>query len=275
MHTSNIWRKLNLHWYKIAVCCFSLTFFFSGNDTFAQTKKNRATYSVYRGSYKKTNRTSNVGTRSITGAKRKARDLRFLNYGFFIGASRTKFIAELSESAGGTVDDTASTVARLVTPQSSIGFSLGFVMNFNIDKTWAVRLLPTYSIYERTINYTFADSSTVSQVVATNMVEIPLLVKYRSQLRGTKGMYMVAGVKPSFSVSAQQAEDAEILRVSNTNISVEYGFGFDVHFSFFRFSPELRFSHGIGNILIQDNNRLTNPIRTLLTHNVSLFLHFE
>lgn len=275
MHTSNIWRKLNLHWYKIAVCCFSLTFFFAGNDTFAQTKKNRATYSVYRGSYKRTTRNTNIGTRSITGSKRKSRDLRFLNYGFFIGASSTKFIADFSSSVGGSPTDTASTVARLVTPQSSIGFSLGFVMNFNIDKTWAVRLLPTYSIYERSINYNFADSSSVSQVVATNMVEIPLLLKYRSQLRGTKGMYMVAGVKPAFSVSAQQAEDAEVLRVSNTNISIEYGFGFDVHFSFFRFSPELRFSHGIGNMLIQDNNRLTTPIKTLLTHNVSLFLHFE
>lgn len=275
MHTSNIWRKLNLHWYKIAICCFSLTFLFIGNDAFAQKKKNRATYSVYRGSMKKPNRNANVGTRAITGSKRKERDLRFLNYGFFIGATSTKFITQFSDSIGGAPSDTASTVARLVTPQSSIGFSLGFVMNFNIDKSWALRLLPTYSIYERTIDYNFADSSQTSQVIATNMVEIPLLIKYRSQLRGTKGMYMVAGVKPAFSVSAQKAEDAEIVRVSNTNISVEYGFGFDVHFSFFRFSPELRFSHGLGNILIQDNNRLTRPIKTLLTHNVSLYLHFE
>lgn len=273
MHTSNIWHKLNLHRNQIVVCCLTLAFFMSGQDLFAQTKKNRATNSVYRNSYKK-NRNANVGTRAITGSKSaQKRNMRFLNYGFFIGAASTKYIAQFSESIGSTGTD--STNALLVTPKNSVGFSLGFVMNFNLDPSWSVRLLPTYSIYERNIDYVFADSSTISQVVANNMVEVPLLLKYRSQLRGTRGMYMVAGVKPAFSVSAQKAEDAEILRVANTNISLEYGFGFDVHFSFFRFSPEIRFSHGISNLLIQDNNRLSTPLKRLSTHNVTLYLHFE
>lgn len=274
MHTTNFRRKLNLHGYQVVFCCLTLVFLISGSDVFAQ-KRNRATNSVYRGSYKRNNRNTNVGTRAITGVRSKERNTRFLNYGFFIGFSSTKFIAQFADSIGTSLTSNSDQVARLITPKSSVGFSLGFVMNFNLDETWAVRLLPTYSIYERNIDYLFADSSSTTVTVATNMVEIPLMLKYRSQLRGTKGMYLVAGVKPAFSVSAQKAEDQEIVRVSNTNISLEYGFGFDVHFSFFRFSPELRFSHGLGNMLIQDSNRLTKSIRTLLTHNVSFILHFE
>lgn len=272
MHTSNIWHKLNIHRNQIVYCCFALAFLLSGHQSFAQSKKNRATRSVYSNSYKKNARSQ--GSYAITGRSRGKKPMRFLNYGFFIGAGSTKYIAQNSSSLG-TLADTSSTASLLVTPKSSIGLSLGFVMNFNLDQTWAVRLLPTYSIYERNIDYLFADSSNTTAVVATNMVEVPLLVKYRSQLRGTKGMYLVAGVKPAFSVSAQKAEDTEILRVANTNISVEYGFGFDVYFSFFRFSPEIRFSHGLGNILIQDNNRLSSPLQRLSTHNVTLYLHFE
>lgn len=272
MHTSNIWHKLNIHRNQIVYCCFALAFLLSGHQSFAQSKKNRATRSVYSNSYKKNTRSQ--GSYAITGRSRGKKSMRFLNYGFFIGAGSTKYVAENSSSLG-TPADTSSSSPLLVTPKNSIGLSLGFVMNFNLDQTWAVRLLPTYSIYERNIDYLFADSSNTTAVVATNMVEVPLLVKYRSQLRGTKGMYLVAGVKPAFSVSAQKAEDTEILRVANTNISVEYGFGFDVYFSFFRFSPEIRFSHGLGNILIQDNNRLSRPLQRLSTHNVTLYLHFE
>ncbi len=272
MHTSNIWHKLNIHRNQIVYCCFTLAFLLSGQHSFAQTKKNRATRSVYSNSYKKNSR--NAGSRAITGRSRNKKQMKFLNYGFFIGAGSTKYIGEHS-TALGTTADTSSNTSLLVTPKNSIGLSLGFVMNFNLDRTWAIRLLPTYSIYERNIDYLFADSSSTTAVVATNMVEVPLLLKYRSQLRGTKGMYLVAGVKPAFSVSAQKAEDKEILRVANTNISIEYGFGFDVYFSFFRFSPEIRFSHGLGNILIQDNNRLSTPLQRLSTHNVTLYLHFE
>jgi hypothetical protein len=70
---------------------------------------------------------------------------------------------------------------------------------------------------------------------------------------------------------------SEHLLTANRNWEIQYGFGWDRYLDLFKFALELRFSHGIPNILnVQDSKQqFAEPIGRLTTHKVTLYLNFE
>jgi hypothetical protein len=57
-------------------------------------------------------------------------------------------------------------------------------------------------------------------------------------------VYVVGGLKPSVNVSSPAAGRAW-LSVASSDLAIEYGVGLDLFYPFFKFAPELRFSHGL------------------------------
>jgi hypothetical protein len=89
-------------------------------------------------------------------------------------------------------------------------------------------------------------------------------------------MYMVGGLKPSLEIGSNRKERSQDrLRTDNMDLTVEYGFGFDLFYSFVKVSPELRFSHGIKNMLISDTSPYSLGLDKLNSHTISLSLFFE
>ncbi len=89
-------------------------------------------------------------------------------------------------------------------------------------------------------------------------------------------MYMVAGFKPSVEIGSNKKEQTnDRLITDNNDLCVEYGFGFDLFYPFVKFAPELRFSHGLRNMLITDNSPYSKGLERLNSHTVSLYLFFE
>jgi hypothetical protein len=56
---------------------------------------------------------------------------------------------------------------------------------------------------------------------------------------------------------------------------VEAGVGFDFFLEYFKFSPELRFSYGINNIIVQDETKFANPVNQLNSRIIALSFNFE
>lgn len=207
-----------------------------------------------------------VGT--FTSPDRYYKQEKFFHYGFSLGLVSSRFFEQQNN-----IPD-----AIFVQPRRSIGFLVGFVANLRLHQNFDLRIEPRATFYERRISYrvvTGTDTTSRTQLLDNTFVEIPLLLKYKSQLRGTKGMYMIAGVTPSFSVSPQKGPDSNVLRAGLFDCMIEYGFGFDMLFPYFKFSPELRFSHGLVNMLVKDNNVYSRALNRLTTHNVSLIFHFH
>jgi hypothetical protein len=198
-------------------------------------------------------------------------DERWLHYGFTIGINTTRFKISNSmaylNSLGDSVQSTQS--------KSSPGFSLGFVMNLRVKDHWDLRLLPTVAFYDRTINYTFAKSH-ASQTSQSTFIELPLLVKYKSQRRRNSRMYVVGGIKPGIEAGAKKKEKkASELRTGNMDFAIDYGFGFDIYYPLFKFSPEIRISQGLPNMLVNDPNSYSRSLHRITSHTVTLYLHFE
>lgn len=182
-------------------------------------------------------------------------DFKKLHYGFQIGLFNYGMKAKYG----------ANGIAAVT--QRATSFSLGFITNFRLkDDLWALRILPNVSFYERSF-LNVVDSS-VTAYEAT-VVEIPILLKYKSRRRKNHRMYMIGGLTAAWEVGSKEIDG---LAFRKNNLELSYGAGFDLYWSFFKFSPEIRFSHGLFNMLDVPS---VGGIDRLYSHKVALYLNFE
>ena len=70
-------------------------------------------------------------------------------------------------------------------------------------------------------------------------------------------------------------EGQEIVKLNNNDIMLEGGFGIDFYLEYFKFSPQIKISHGILNLLSKDNTVYTESIKNLRTNGWMLSFTFE
>ncbi|WP_342645112.1 outer membrane beta-barrel protein [Mucilaginibacter sp. CSA2-8R] len=161
------------------------------------------------------------------------------------------------------------------------GFAVGFISRYSLTEHLEARLTPALVFADRELNYTFYNPSdnTVRQVQATT-VDVPLLLKIKSDKVGNVRAYLVGGVKYSMAISKQKEDlnqDFLQRKILNTRnfASYEAGIGCDIYFQYFKMSPELKIANSMGNLLIQGTNPLSSPIDKLFLHQIMFSLHFE
>lgn len=242
MEKINLWNKLGLYRSKIAF--FGVLFLFIAINANGQIKKRTINLPNY--------------------------DERKLHYGFTLGLNTTRF--NLLHSEFYTSNDTVKSV---LAPRS-VGFSLGFILDYKLADYFAVRLLPTVAFYERKVEYILNGQVGVDQITESTFIEVPVMAQYKSQRRGNVRFYLSAGLKPGIEAGAKKKEKKPSeLRTQNFDLSFDYGIGMDVFYQFFKFSPEIRFSHGLLNLLNNDPNVYSRSLNRVTSHTVSLYLHFE
>jgi hypothetical protein len=210
-------------------------------------------------------------------------DEKLLHYGFFVALNHNRFGVTYSD------DYLTNTDVIYAKPQGQGGFALGFLLNVRLADQWALRFLPSVGFYSRFIDYKYSDAylktlpasvrknGDLTEEMESTFIEMQMLLKYRSQRRQNHRMYFIGGFKPGINAAGKKEDNNLSLRYNPFDLSVEYGVGFEFYFPLFKFSPELRFSHGMMNML----QPLTNPIpqyqvlQRLTTHTVTLYFLFE
>lgn len=244
MQAVDFWHKLYLHRAKIIL----LLCFFAGGAAQAQSflwaRRNNPNY-----------------------------DNRKLTYGFLIGLHTTAYQIKYSDEMITPGFDTLHSVDPYWKP----GFSLGFIVNYRIHEVLDIRLTPKVAFYEHELRYNFTDNTSVQELVETTMVEFPVLLKYKSMRRGNIRMYMIGGVKPGIEASGKKEIEntTTSLEVNNFNLSLEAGIGFDLYFPLFKFSPEVRFSRGLTDVLDNTTNDFGKPLKYVNTNTVTVYLLFQ
>ncbi len=154
---------------------------------------------------------------------------------------------------------------------------MGGLVNFVLNDHFDFRVLPTVSIYSRALK---ADTVTMKQNDKA-WFEIPAVIKYKSLRRGNTRMYMFSGLRfgvetnvISFGAKRRQPS---ILSTKTTNFSVEYGMGLEFFREYFKFAPELTFSHGLNNMIdpIINSSTPLGRVEKLKINTVSLVFTFE
>ncbi len=201
-------------------------------------------------------------------------DDQFIHYGFLISLHNSRYRTLYDDAYATDGFDTLHSVV----PSNTGGFKLGFVVNFHLLQYLDFRILPTVGFYENSLLYRLTDETVVRELKDATMVEFPMLLKYKSQRRGNYAAYLVGGINPSFEAVARDDEEIsrDALALKRWNLSLEFGAGMDIYFPLFKFSPEIRYSLGLTNMLDADSNSPFNaPLKQLNMHNIGLFITFE
>jgi hypothetical protein len=163
-----------------------------------------------------------------------------------------------------------------IIPGNLGGFKLGFIANMKVSSQLDFRSSITVGFYENDLLYQFTDNTSQRELKDATMVEFPMLLKYKSVRNGNLAMYALGGFTPSFeAASKSNREDViEKLELKGWNYAFEIGAGFDIYYPFFKFSPEIRYSYGLRNMLDGENN-FSVGLSQLNTQNLTVFLTFE
>ncbi len=243
MRSINIWNKFTLLGYQITVLLILLSGLSYGQH-FKWARRNNPEF-----------------------------DNRKFSYGFMIGIHTSAYQLKYSDQF---VTQNFDTVHSVQTPFSS-GFSLGFLVNLRLNEVLDLRIMPKTGFYVHKIIYYYTDNTTKQQTVETTMVEFPILLKYKSMRRGNVRMYMVGGFTPSIEASGKndvQSSTAN-LGIKSRNLTIDAGIGFDFYFPLFKLSQEIRFQHGITDMLGSDQSVYSAPIKSLNTNTISVYFIFQ
>ncbi|WP_461077783.1 type IX secretion/gliding motility protein PorT/SprT [Spirosoma flavus] len=198
-------------------------------------------------------------------------DDKLIHYGFFFAVPVTRFSVKYSPSF-----ITADSAYRIYSPNKA-SFRVGFVVNAFLNDRFDLRLTPSVSLFSREVQYDYPGGTSKTEVRESTWVDFPLLFKYKSERRNNSRMYLLAGGAFSIETNVRRKENQGASRLSTRtmDLAVEYGIGFEQFFEFFKFAPELRFSHGLLNLYNPTNNAAGIGINRLTTHTVTLYLNFE
>lgn len=202
-------------------------------------------------------------------------DDRRLTYGFLIGLHSSTYQIKYSDAFVTPAFDTVYAVQ----PNWKAGFALGFIVNYKLTEFLDFRLTPTVAFTENELRYVFTDrrKQPETKLVESTMVEFPFLLKYKSERRGNIRMYMIGGVKPAIEAASKKDKEGTVanIEVKGSNLSLEAGFGFDLYYPLFKFSPEIRFSRGLTNILDDATNKYGQPLKSISTNTITIYLVFQ
>lgn len=160
------------------------------------------------------------------------------------------------------------------------GGNFGIVTNMKVGKYFDVRFLPTLSFASRNIRYNKTTEEEIFQrKIESVYAEMPFHIRYKSAPFNDTRLFVIGGIKYSFDVASESRaviKDVELVKVSPTDFALEIGAGAQFFFPYFIFSPEIKFSHGLGNTLIyNDNLEESTVIDKILSRTFTISLHFE
>ena len=203
-------------------------------------------------------------------------DFQKLHFGFTIGINELNF--NIKKNSNTLSNDSLLTLL----PNSQKGFNLGIVTNLRIGRFTDLRFIPTLVFGERNLNYSFIDSNSVSDErvkrIESTLIDFPIYLKYKSARYNNFRTYVIGGIKYSLDVASQDKindEGQEIVKLKKNDLMGEIGFGFDFYLEYFKFSPQIKLSYGVLNLLSKDDNVYTKSINQLSTNGWMISFTFE
>jgi hypothetical protein len=199
-------------------------------------------------------------------------DSHLLHYGFSMGINSATYVMTQSSFYTQNLGDSIKSANAFASP----GFNLGLILNIRLHENFDFRFQPGVGFYTRGVTFV-TKNNTLTQNVETAVIEMPLLLKYKSDRKKNFSMYLIGGVNPGFATFYKRKESTpNQITTNNVDLCLEYGFGFSIYYPYFRFSSEIRFSHGIVNMNIPDpNSPYSQMIQRLTTHTVTWYIIFE
>ena len=214
--------------------------------------------------------------KSITVKNLPDYDDRWFHPGMYVALTASQFNIEQSAQYIANQNVTANAI---FSPSLGVGF-IGDARLGGPESPFILRFAPGVSFLTRRIefmprNYPHPDSI-VTQEVTSTVLQFPLLLKYQSDRRRNSRVYMIAGLSPTLTASNRRSDPLRNqLRAMDSDLTLEYGVGLDLFYPLFKLAPELRFSHGLRNLLVNHNDVFSRSLQSMSTNTVTLYINIQ
>ena len=170
---------------------------------------------------------------------------------------------------------------RVVQGAPKFGFDVNGIVNFKIGENFDFRALPGFSFATRSLQFNATkDNPGQKRDLESILVKFPFHVRYKSAPYRDKRAFIVTGLSYSYDVASNSMVRQELARnliqVSPHDFQFEIGVGMQFFFPYFIFSPEFKFSQGLNNTLIFNQNLLESRIiEKLMSRTFTISFHIE
>ncbi len=203
-------------------------------------------------------------------------------FGLTIGMHSSGYLVDKSSQFG------ISESINVIDASDKAGLNVNIITNLKIGQYFDFRFIPGFAFSERKLVF----ANDINEPISNNnfrsekriesvFLEIPLLMRFKSDAYKDKRLFVVSGLKYSYDVSSNSrvrddGTSDNLVRISPHDFQFEVGAGVQFFFPFFIFSPEIKFSQGLGNINIY-NGALeeSRVVDRLLSRTFSFSMHFE
>ncbi len=161
-----------------------------------------------------------------------------VNYGDFKVVRRPKLNALQTDSV------------KLISPKFGPGFDLGIIGNIQFHKYWDLRLVPTLSFSDKSIEFIDQDNRVNTKTVSSIYLSMPLYLRYKSKPIKDFRFFVLGGLRYNYDLNSNSNErntETQLL-VNKHDVGAEMGLGFQIFFPSFVLSPEIKVYHSLSNI---------------------------
>ena len=219
-------------------------------------------------------------------------DEKLFHFGFSLGINFMDFSTPTADG-----NDTIGVRQSSLLP----GFSVGFITDLRLTRHLNLRFQPTLHFAERRLTYKLADelvdkghtlpsgSGNYGSIITITSIPIavPIYLKWSAEREKDYRPYVIGGGGVSFDVMPVSALQSPVVP-DWLNYFVEVGFGCDLYFKWFKLCPQLTYSFGFRNQLLDINGAARNvasinandkfyseALKGLYTHQITLSFNFE
>ncbi len=192
-------------------------------------------------------------------------------FGLSIGLNNSGYVLNQSKFFIGNDE------IRIAEPASGAGLELHMIANLKLGYNFDFRFLPGFSFVTRQLEFTEV-SSTVTQRNNSEPVyfELPFQIRYKSAPYKDKRVFATMGLKYGYDVAGNSDSKKSILKFSSHDFQWEVGLGMQFFYPYFIFSPEIKFSRGLTNTLIYDNQlNEAKVLENVFSQVISIGFNFE
>jgi hypothetical protein len=167
--------------------------------------------------------------------------------------------------------------------ENTTGFNVGLVGDLRLHEYINLRFEP--GLYYTQRNLTFPNlirEIDFYREVNSTYIHFPILLKFSALRTGNIRPYLTAGVSRTLNLgsNSNSTDDnyQQRFRVKSWTSNYELGFGVDLYFEYFKFSPSIRGVFGLEDELIRDNDPLspwTTNIESMKTRAILINFTFH
>lgn len=196
-------------------------------------------------------------------------DRRWVHFGFMLGVNTADFSTQYKPNLLNDYN------VYSITNKSQPGFQLGLISTVKLGTPLIrLRFVPSISFQERILNYEFWTEKggdiikdTHEERIGSTNLDFPLLLKFRTLRYNNFAVFVLGGAQYTLDLQSKEQSSQKFsdpfIKIFRDDFQGQVGAGVDFFLPFFKFSIELKLSHGFKDALIHDDTRLSRPIDKL------------